>query len=161
MNDRGWSIERLVQRTTGLAGRGFRADPDPCSGQALFACLIWLKSLNFSPRLFRRGSATKQFSCPTKPFPAWAQTSGNRGWLQGASETAGNAGTKNRRQSNADPQLPPGLRFRAGSLGGRFVGQPAGCWHLRIQRFSRCHFTASGSHGCGQLVRNSNQESCR
>ena len=35
--------------------------------------------------------------------------------IKPTTKTAGNAGTKNRRQSNADPQLHPGLRLRAGA----------------------------------------------
>jgi hypothetical protein len=65
-----------------------------------FASLIWLKSLNFSRGLFRRGLTAKQFFCLTKPFPALAQTSGNSGWLSSQQRNGGQ-----RRLQTGDSQM--------------------------------------------------------
>jgi len=70
------------------------------SGKALVRWLHLAKIIELFLRLFRRGQATKQFSCLTKPFTAFAQTSGNSGWLSSRQRDGGQ-----RRHPTGDSQM--------------------------------------------------------
>src|ERR1700687_5182758 len=107
--------------------------------------------------LFRPAAATKQFSRTTKPFFAFGAELRKRSMvIKSATTTADSAGSDNRRQSNASPQLPPCCRLRTGwPLDRRFVGeQPAGYRHLRLQRLPDRHLSSPFYRCCGPLRRN-------
>jgi len=131
MNDRlrGWRCFTPDQRGHGA--------PDT---RCRIGCIL-LKSLNFAADC-RPAGATKQFSCLTKPFSAFAQTSGNTAWLS--------IGQRKRRAAPAakhgDSQMRTlsffscrRLVLAGPSIAGSLDGGLAGHRHLRLsRRADRC-----------------------
>jgi hypothetical protein len=73
--------------------------------------------------VFRPAAGRETNLCATKPFFAFgAEFQKRRMVIKPATRTAGSAGGGNRRRSNANPQLRPYFRLRAGwPFDGRFV----------------------------------------
>jgi hypothetical protein len=107
LND--WSNERPAS-----LGVVFLRIPIRVRDRVPLHCVIWLKSLNFSPGLFRRRLRRNNFPARRNHFLLWRRRPETADGYQAANETAGNAGTKKRRQSNAGPKLHPGVYVRAG-----------------------------------------------
>jgi len=91
---------------------------------AAFRQLHSIEIIGFFVTLFHPAAATKQFSWVTKPFFAFrAELRKQQMVIKLTTRTADNAGSPNRRQSNASPQLHPCLRLRPGwPLDGWFDG---------------------------------------
>src|SRR5438874_7892952 len=156
MNDHRWSNERLVQRTTGLAGRGFRFGSRSMFGTSAVRWRHMAQIIELFPEIVSSRPSDETILMRDETISCfgadiWKQRMVIKPTTKRRATPALKTG-----DSHADPQLHPGLRLRAGPLGGRLVGQPAGHRHLRIQRLSHRHFTASGSRGCGQLIRTLN-----
>jgi hypothetical protein len=96
VNERDWSSERQGSRAA-----VFSFGPDQrCHGPwtSVAPSRHLTEIIEFFERLFRPASATKQFSCPTKPFPAFrADVRKYRMVINPTTKTAGSAGSENRR----------------------------------------------------------------
>ena len=166
---RGWSIEPLGQRTTASTGAAC-----PCSvpirvrDTCQLHCVVRLNSLNFSGDCFVRAGRRNNSPARRNHFPLLAQMSGNSRWLSGSpTKRRAAPATDNRRQSNADHQLHPRLRLRAGwSLDGWFVGQHLPGVGTFAYNGSPIATSASSAYGRGcqlsvEFAELESKESCR